>query len=138
MATREEFNQWNLEQKKKNRFAGLCFFKKTQQEGDWIIASRHWPHLLCWSWGIHFYGYFQTRRYHPKLGYWSNGMKKHPRKTFSFCIFSFMYTAQKGMASQYAASIYASNHGAPKVDWDAERRNARIDKIGLSVIDGGR
>ena len=30
--------------------SGLRFFKKTNERFCYSIASRHWPHLLCWQW----------------------------------------------------------------------------------------
>ena len=30
---------------------GLQFLKRSS-DGSLIVAYRHWPHLLCWSWSI--------------------------------------------------------------------------------------
>lgn len=31
---------------------GLSFFKKTNVKYSYVLVSRHWPHLLCWSWSL--------------------------------------------------------------------------------------
>jgi hypothetical protein len=39
---------WSNAHKRRNPFAGLRFFHR--QGNRLTIASRHWPHLLCWDW----------------------------------------------------------------------------------------
>lgn len=42
---------WSLREKLRRPFAGLRFFYR-DSGGGLILCSRHWPHLLCWSWII--------------------------------------------------------------------------------------
>ncbi|HYF40907.1 MAG TPA: hypothetical protein VEA35_00540 [Ramlibacter sp.] len=34
---------------RQNPFAGLRWFTR-DSGGCWVLVSRHWPHMLCWSW----------------------------------------------------------------------------------------
>lgn len=33
-------------------FSGLKFFKKTNMRGHYVLVSRHWPHIIPWSWSV--------------------------------------------------------------------------------------
>lgn len=46
------FAAWSLRQKLRNPFAGLRFFSRCS-DGSALVVSRHWPHQLCWSWGLY-------------------------------------------------------------------------------------
>lgn len=48
-ATRD-YKAWSLAWKRRLGWrAGLSFWRR-DSAGGLTIASRHWPHLLCWSW----------------------------------------------------------------------------------------
>lgn len=48
-----EFETWDRKWKRRYGWrGGLRFFSKTNTPGRWVIVSRHWPHLLCWSWSV--------------------------------------------------------------------------------------
>lgn len=49
-----EWALWSFLRKCRNPFAGLYGFSRTNTPGYFLIASRHWPHLLCWSWSLTF------------------------------------------------------------------------------------
>lgn len=46
--------RWSFRQKLKNPFAGLRGLRRYDNSRAYCIVSRHWPHLLCWSWLIQF------------------------------------------------------------------------------------
>jgi hypothetical protein len=47
---REAFDAWSAKRKRElGPLAGLSFSKTNT--GGWCF-SRHWPHLLCWSWAV--------------------------------------------------------------------------------------
>lgn len=52
IVSEKQFIDWNETWKRKNYFAGLAFFNRTSSRLCFNIISRHWPHLLCWSWLI--------------------------------------------------------------------------------------
>ena len=43
--------RWSFLRKLRNPFAGLRGPRRNSG-GDLILLSRHWPHLLCWSWTV--------------------------------------------------------------------------------------
>ena len=46
-----QVRRWGFWQKLRNPFAGLrCLTRDSG--GGLIIISRHWPHMLCWSWSV--------------------------------------------------------------------------------------
>lgn len=48
----EEFRAWDRAMRKKyGYFAGVGWFRRTDREG-YRSLSRHWPHMLCWSWQL--------------------------------------------------------------------------------------
>lgn len=47
--------RWSFRRKLRNPFAGLVFFERVN-DGSLNIVSRHWPHLLCWSWLLNWDG----------------------------------------------------------------------------------
>lgn len=47
-----EVAEWSRARKKAAPLAGLQFWTKTNQPRNRVLASRHWPHLLVWSWAI--------------------------------------------------------------------------------------
>lgn len=46
---KQEVMAWSRWKKLRRPFGGLHFFYR-HSNGALCIASRHWPHLLCWSW----------------------------------------------------------------------------------------
>lgn len=47
----DKFDEWDSAWRKRLGWrAGLKFFGKTNVPTRWVLVSRHWPHLLCWSW----------------------------------------------------------------------------------------
>jgi len=38
--------------KKFGVFAGLRFWRKTNMNGNRVLISRHWPHIIPWSWSV--------------------------------------------------------------------------------------
>jgi hypothetical protein len=47
------FDRWDAAQRRKHGFfAGLRFFCRANEPLNWLVASRHWPHKLCWDWSI--------------------------------------------------------------------------------------
>ena len=68
---------WNEKKRAENRWAGLSFFQR-DTGGGLILASRHWPHNLCWLWSLRvsrWQGEFkrawrwEPRAYHPSYGF---------------------------------------------------------------------
>lgn len=48
-----DFDAWDRAQRRKLGWrAGLAFWTKTNVPGSRVLISRHWPHLLCWSWAV--------------------------------------------------------------------------------------
>jgi hypothetical protein len=45
----DELSRWSLRKKLRHPFAGLRWFTR-DSGGGLNIVSRHWPHMLCWSW----------------------------------------------------------------------------------------
>jgi hypothetical protein len=45
-----EFDAWDRAHRARNIFAGLRLFYGTSDGRIINLASRHWPHLLCWQW----------------------------------------------------------------------------------------
>ena len=58
------FEAWDRKQRRARPFAGLAFFRPAS-DASTIIASRHWPHLLCWQWLLSWKPYRadETRRW---------------------------------------------------------------------------
>lgn len=55
------FDAWDREQRRRQGWcAGLGVWKKTNVPGSRVLISRHWPHLLCWQWGV-WVGRYQGR-----------------------------------------------------------------------------
>ena len=49
------FDAWSRAQRRRHGWrAGLTFFRRTSDRRRIQIATRHWPHLVCWSWGLDF------------------------------------------------------------------------------------
>jgi hypothetical protein len=44
------FDDWDRSRRARNVFAGLKLFYSTSDGRIINLASRHWPHLLCWQW----------------------------------------------------------------------------------------
>ena len=44
------FDAWDRAKRRANPIAGLRFFQSTSSGRCVNVASRHWPHLLCWQW----------------------------------------------------------------------------------------
>lgn len=58
-----EFEAWDRACKRLYGWrGGLKLFAKTNEPGSWVIVSRHWPHLLCWSWSV-WGGFVGPRRF---------------------------------------------------------------------------
>lgn len=50
---RAAFDAWDAAMKRRLGWrAGLDFGRKRDSGGGWTLASRHWPHKLCWDWFI--------------------------------------------------------------------------------------
>lgn len=48
-----EWDVWDRAWRKKLGWrAGLRFWGGTSTPGSRVLISRHWPHLLCWSWSV--------------------------------------------------------------------------------------
>jgi hypothetical protein len=60
-----EVRRWSALQKLRNPFAGLRFVRR-DSGGGLILVSRHWPHLLCWSWSLSWAGGWSFRRGRPR------------------------------------------------------------------------
>ena len=44
--------RWFEARKRARPFAGLAFFQPTNVKGAIVLASRHWPDSITWSWSI--------------------------------------------------------------------------------------
>lgn len=51
-AKRAALWDWFEARKRARPFAGLAFFQKTNVKGSIVIASRHWPDSITWSWSL--------------------------------------------------------------------------------------
>lgn len=48
-----EWRRWDRQMRRRVGWrAGLNFWTKTNMRGSRVLLSRHWPHLICWSWSI--------------------------------------------------------------------------------------
>lgn len=48
-----DWEAWDRAWRKKLGWrAGLTFWRKTNVPGRRLLIARHWPHRLCWSWGV--------------------------------------------------------------------------------------
>lgn len=45
------FIEWDKSKRRElGPFAGLSLFRRTSSKRTFNVASRHWPHLVCWQW----------------------------------------------------------------------------------------
>ena len=123
MATCAEFERWDRRQKLKNVFAGIRFWGKTNVTGAHLLISRHWPHLLCWSWSIWYFGPKSPELYRYSIGFKIFQIVKQKELRLGRFALSL-----HGQNYQYTPSITAKQNGAPEVEWDDTQRKYRLDK----------
>lgn len=58
-----EIRRWSRRRKWRHPFAGLAFFRRTSDPTVTDLVSRHWPHLMCWSWGLSWHRQKGDERY---------------------------------------------------------------------------
>lgn len=73
------YQAWDRSQRRAAPFAGLRLFERTSDRYRFSLASRHYPHLLCWQWLLEwqFTKPGERRffcRYHSMFGGWTLGL----------------------------------------------------------------
>lgn len=122
MTTLADFRRWSFRQKLSNPFAGL----RVRWNGGLPSLSRHWPHLLCWSWLLALH---HQRKWNPldkpallRATFRRNG--QWVWKVAFLWRWVLVYGSQPH--DEWMPALGPRWADAPKIDWDAERarRNA--------------
>jgi hypothetical protein len=115
-----EFDAWDdAERARRGWLAGLSFWTKTNVKGERILLSRHWPHLLCWSWSI-------------RVG-WRN--RSRPRRAFAFLMhrrykrfeLSLFGPFIEAHWQDYGHMAAVSRNDAPKIVWTHHQTRSAED-----------
>lgn len=65
--------RWFAARKRERPLAGLYFFQRTNVKGSIVLASRHWPDSITWSWSVWWRSKFwTTRALWPVIAYTTN------------------------------------------------------------------
>jgi hypothetical protein len=110
-----EFDAWSAAQRRKyGLFGGLTWFERRfsapNKAKRWLIASRHWPHLSCWSWFAE-WGWKNDRSFYRCFRFYID--LEHRRVSFE--IFGpFVDVVWQGYEYMPA---YPDRLDAPKIQW---------------------
>jgi hypothetical protein len=117
LVTPEEFDQWSAAQKKARGWRAGLYWSRTNT-GGWAF-SRHWPHLLCWSWSLwispHRTGFDGKRRF-----FWlSLWQAKDPHGRVGLKLLWLGEISLSWQPEQRMSALGLADR--PKVDWETER-----------------
>lgn len=119
-----EFDAWDRACRKQLGWrAGLRFFRKSNTERSWVLASRHWPHLLCWSWSL--WGGFR------RSAYWDGprrlGLVVSRKYRFVEIDFLGPYLRLTWQDYGHMPACGAPRTSAPKILWQHHLRDADVE-----------
>lgn len=109
------FMAWDAAWRKKlGFFAGLRFFQRTSDRRSCTIASRHWPHKLCWDWSLS-WTWAVGRYYYPEWRWrWSFSRR---RIHIGLLIGHFDFQSQ---GYGYMRALGPDYADAPRIVWKRE------------------